>query len=155
MGSFVLPLHSLFRWLVLSGLIYTILRAGMALRSRRSFTRTDEALRHWTATIAHIQLVIGCILYFTSPLVKLFFSHFKGGSIARRELTFFGVVHVSLMFMAIVVITIGSALARRKEADRDKFRTLLLWFSIALVLLFIAIPWPFSPFAGRPLFRNF
>lgn len=155
MVPFVLPLHSLFRWLVLSSLVYTILRAWIGLQSRRPFTRADDAFRHWTATIAHIQLVIGCILYFTSPLVKLFFSHYKGDPITRGELTFFGVVHVSLMITSIVIITIGSALAKRKEADRDKFRTLLLWFTIALVLLFVAIPWPFSPYAGRPLFRTF
>jgi cbb3-type cytochrome oxidase subunit 3 len=30
---------------------------------------------------------------------------------------------------------------------------MLVWFTIALIIIFIAIPWPFSPFANRPYFR--
>jgi hypothetical protein len=57
------------------------------------------------------------------------------------------------MIMAIIIITIGSALAKRKSSDKEKFKTMGLWFSIALIIIFIAIPWPFSPFANRPYFR--
>ena len=184
MYSILLFLHSLFRWLVLSSLIYAILRAYRgfrsnggdwsnggdrsdegfrsdgrfrsdgATRSGRPFTKADDAIRHWTATIAHIQLTIGCVLYFTSPLIKLFFADFKG-ALAHPELSFFGMVHVSLMILSIVIITIGSALAKRATADADKFKIQFRWFSIALLLIFIAIPWPFSILAGRPLFRTF
>jgi hypothetical protein len=30
---------------------------------------------------------------------------------------------------------------------------MLIWLSIALIIIFIAIPWPFSPFANRPYYR--
>jgi hypothetical protein len=182
MYSLLLFLHSLFRWLVLFSLLYAILRAYRGLRSQgdsqssdgtqagRPFTKADDALRHWTATIAHIQLMLGCVLYFTSPLIKLYYSPDKaaitraGATIqaaamtraaAQQELSFFGIIHISLMLAAIVVITIGSALAKRRETSQDKFRTMLTWFSIALALILLAIPWPFSPLASRPLFRTF
>lgn len=142
--------HSLFRWLVLASLLSGIVLSYRGLRSGRPFTRTDDRLRHWTATIAHIQLMIGCIMYFTSPLIKLFFAGIRTG-----EPGFFGLVHISLMVAAIVVITIGSALAKRREGAKDKFRTMLTWFSIALLVILIAIPWPFSPLASRALFRTF
>jgi hypothetical protein len=154
MYSILLFFHSLFRWLVLSSLIYAIARAYRGLRSARPFTKADDSIRHWTATIAHIQLMLGCTLYFISPVIKQLFADLKK-SIAYKELTFFGIVHMSLMLTAIILITIGSALAKRKTAPEDKFRTMLRWFSIALTLIFIAIPWPFSPFANRPLFQTF
>jgi hypothetical protein len=59
------------------------------------------------------------------------------------------------MFVAIVLITIGSAKAKRKSNDTQKFKTMLIWFSIALLIIFIAIPWPFSPLANRPYIRTF
>ena len=62
-------------------------------------------------------------------------------------------IHSSLMLTAIVLITIGSAKAKRKPTDQEKFKTMLVWFSIALLIIFIAIPWPFSPFANRPYYR--
>jgi drug/metabolite transporter (DMT)-like permease len=57
------------------------------------------------------------------------------------------------MLTAIVLLTIGSALTKRKKDDRDKFKTMLTWFGIALIIILIAVPWPFSPFAQRPYLR--
>ena len=71
------------------------------------------------------------------------------------DLTFFGLIHILFMLTAIVIITIGSALAKRKPTDSEKFKTMLLWFSLALMLIFVAIPWPFSPLANRPYFRSY
>jgi MFS-type transporter involved in bile tolerance (Atg22 family) len=71
------------------------------------------------------------------------------------EHTFFRLIHISLMVISILVITIGSARAKRAEMDRLKFKILLIWFSIALLIILMAIPWPFSPLANRPYFRSF
>lgn len=154
MYSSLLFFHSLFRWLVLVSLLYALFRAYRGYTADSVFTKTDNAIRHWTATIAHIQLVLGFTLYFTSPIIKYFFANFKQ-EIHRIDLTFFGIIHFLLMLTAIVIITIGSALAKRKPTNKEKFRTMLVWFSIALGIIFLAIPWPFSPLANRPYFRPY
>jgi hypothetical protein len=71
------------------------------------------------------------------------------------EQTFFRFVHISLMLTSVVLITIGSAKAKRIETSRLKYKTMLIWFSIALLIILVAIPWPFSPLANRPYFRTF
>jgi len=144
--------HSLFRWLVLISLLYAIYRAYKGLASQSVFSKTDNAMRHWTATIAHIQLVIGMIIYTQSPLVRYFLQNFSI-AVRQADAVFFGLIHITLMLAAIVVITIGSSLAKRRPTDREKFRTMLVWFSIALLIIFMAIPWPFSPLAIRPYLR--
>lgn len=154
MYSSLIFCHSLIRWFVLASLIFALCRAYQGLKANKSFTKTDDSVRHWTATIAHIQLTIGSVLYFTSPLIKYFFANFKE-QIKNMDLAFFGLAHILLMTIAIVVITIGSAVAKRKASDKEKFRTILIWFSVALLIIFISIPWPFSPFANRPLIRTF
>ncbi|UFH53201.1 hypothetical protein [Spirosoma sp. KNUC1025] len=154
MYSSLLFFHSLVRWLVLGSLLYSIVRAYTGLNTHRVFTKTDNAIRHWTATIAHIQLVLGFTLYLNSPIIKYFFANFKQ-EMQRIDLAFFGIIHSLLMLAAIVFITIGSALAKRKPTDSEKFRTMLLWFSMALILIFVAIPWPFSPLANRPYLRSY
>ena len=123
------------------------------MTTQATFSSTDNAFRHWTATIAHIQLLLGFVLYFTSPTIQYFFKHTKD-AMHFLDVTFFSMIHISLMFVSIVIITVGSGLTKRKETDADKFKTMLLWFSIALVVIFIAIPWPFSPLSSRPLFRE-
>ena len=139
---FLLSFHSALRWLVLIALLSSIFRAAKGYFTEAVFTVTDNALRHWTATIAHIQLVIGVTLYIRNPLLL-------------KYSLFFRFIHISCMFTAVVLLTIGSALARRKPTDREKFRTMFVWFTISLIIILMAIPWPFSPLAERPLFRSF
>lgn len=148
----LLILHNFTRWLVLASLLYALFRACKGYASKAIFSKTDNAVRHWTATIAHMQLMIGMVLYFQSPIVKYFFANFKE-AINDFDIVFFGLVHSLLMLVAIVVVTIGSAKSKRQQTDRLKFKTMLIWFSIALFIIFIAIPWPFSPLSNRPYFR--
>jgi hypothetical protein len=145
--------HSLTRWLVLLSLFYAIYRAAKGYFSKDIFSKTDNFTRHFTATIAHVQLAIGITLFTQSPTVKYFWSNFKEASQSMDAL-FFGLLHLILMLIAIVLITLGSALAKRRLTDSEKFKTMLVWFTIALLIIFIAIPWPFSPLANRPYFKS-
>lgn len=150
MYHILIVLHSYVRWIVLLSMIIAVYKAFSGFISDKVFTKSDNAVRHWTATFAHMQLMIGMILYFQSPVIKYFLQN--AGS-AGAEYSFFGMIHSTLMLVAVIVITIGSAMAKRKETDKAKFKTMLLWYSLALVIIFVAIPWPFSPFANRPYIR--
>ncbi|SHK13344.1 hypothetical protein [Chryseobacterium polytrichastri] len=145
-------LHSTFRWLVLLSLIYSLFIAYKGYFSNKNFSKTDDSIRHWTATIAHIQLILGITLYSQSPIVKYFWNNFSTAK-ESFDLLFFGLIHIFLMLFSIVLITIGSALTKRKTTDKEKFKTMMIWYTVALIIIFIAIPWPFSPLANRPYFR--
>ncbi|MEL5901311.1 MULTISPECIES: hypothetical protein [Bacteroidota] len=154
MYSTLLVFHSLIRWLVFAFLLYSIYRAFVGYLNDKPFSKTDNAFRHWTATIAHIQLMVGIILYTQSPIVKYFWRKTET-DLQNLDLTFYGIIHIFLMLTAIVLLTIGSALAKRQPTDKEKFKTMLVWFSIALIIIFIAVPWTFSPLSSRPNFRTF
>jgi signal transduction histidine kinase len=127
MYSTLLFLHSLFRWLVLVFLVYSIYRAFKGYKRNKPFSKTDNAFRHWTATVAHIQLMIGIIIYTQSPVVKYFWANTKT-ALQNLDLTFYGLIHIVLMLAAIVGLTIGSALATMYKsnsgsgADLNRFR---------------------------------
>lgn len=154
MYTALLPLHSLMRWLVLISLLTAIFMGFRGWILKKKFSRLDNSVRHWTATIAHIQLLIGIGLYFISPLTSYFLHHFKE-AVHLREIRFFGMEHSLMMLIGIVVITLGSAKARRKPTDAEKFRTMAVWFSVGLLILLSSIPWAFSPFTARPHIRPF
>lgn len=145
-------LHSTFRWLVLLSLVYSIFIAYKGYFSNKEFTKTDHFVRHSTATIAHIQLILGITLYSQSPIIKYFWNNFNEAK-KSFDLLFFGLIHIFLMLLSVILITIGSSISKRKTTDKEKFKTLLIYFIIALIVIFIAIPWPFSPLANRPYFR--
>ncbi len=150
----LLSLHSLFRWLLSAALVTTLFRAFIGYKKALPFGKDINALRHWTATMAHVQLIIGITLYGQSPVTKYFWNNFNTAKHNTDNL-FFGLIHILLMLAAITILTIGSATAKRKAVDADKYKTILLWYSVALVVLLAAIPWPFSPLAQRPLLRPF
>lgn len=146
--------HSMVRWAVLGTLLYSIYRSYTGYTQKLIFTKGDDSLRHWTATTAHIQLMLGIVLYTQSPNTK-FSLHAIGTNGQLTQPFFFGVLHLLLMVSAIVIITIGSAMAKRKTTNGEKFKTMLIWFGVALLVILIAIPWPFSPLAQRPYLRSF
>lgn len=146
--------HSVFRWLVLLSLVYAIYRAIKGWAGHAVFTKTDHSVRHITATIAHIQLALGYVLYFKSPVIAWFRSHYHEAT-RQSDYLFFGLVHILLMTASVVIITIGSSAAKRMETSTGKFRIMAILFGLALLIILIAIPWPFSPFAHRPYLRSF
>jgi hypothetical protein len=154
MYSNLLVIHSFVRWLVLISLIFAIYMAFKGWFTNKVFSKFDDIIRHWTATITHIQLIFGLWLYFISPIIDYFLNNYKI-AVHQREIRFFGMEHNIMMLIAILIITFGSFKAKRKPTDKEKFKTMAIWFTIALVIIFISIPWSFSPFANRPLFRQF
>lgn len=150
----LLATHSLIRWLLLVALLLSLVSAYSGWFSNRKFDRFDNSVRHWTATIAHIQLVFGLWLYTISPFSNHFLRDFSD-SIHQRDLRFFGMEHSLMMVIAIVLITIGSVKAKRKTMDNEKFKTMAIWYTIGLLIILASIPWVFSPFTSRPNFRPF
>ncbi|MBL4678510.1 MAG: hypothetical protein JKY70_20265 [Mucilaginibacter sp.] len=153
MFDILLFVHSVMRWVVLISLLTAIYKACDGYMKGRVFSNADNALRHWTATIAHIQLMVGMLVYTQSPNAKFSFKQ----PVFYGHITptfFFGVLHLLMMLSAIVLITVGSATAKRKAGDRQKFKTMLIWFGIALLVILLAIPWPFSPLAQRAYLRS-
>ena len=154
MYPFLLALHSLIRWLVLLSLLTSIFIGFRGWFQQKKFSKHDNFIRHTTATIAHVQLLLGIWLYCISPVVDYFLHHFKE-AVHERQVRFFGMEHITVMIIAIIFITIGSAKAKRKPTDKEKFKTMAIWFSIGLLLILTSIPWQFLPLTSRPYFRAF
>ena len=154
MYNALLATHSLIRWLVLTSLVYSLYRAYSGWFGNKPFTKSDNSIRHITATIAHVQLIAGLWLYFISPIIDYFLHHYAEAK-TQSEIRFFGMEHSVMMLIAIIIITIGSAKAKRKTTDLEKFKTMATWYSVALFIILVCIPWKFSPLASRPYFRGF
>lgn len=150
----LLTVHSFVRWISLALLVYMIIRAYSGWLSSGKFTSGDSSIRKWTITSLHLQLIIGIILYFISPITTYFIGHFSE-TVGTRSIRFFGMEHVIMMLAAIVIATIGSARSKRRAEDILKFKTLAIWLTISLILILAAMPWPFSQAISRPWFRLF
>jgi hypothetical protein len=154
MYAFILALHSLTRWFVLASLLFALYRAYSGWLSGKTYSKFDDRVRSITVNIANIQFTIGLWLYFISPITNYFISHFKE-AVHNRQIRFFGMEHITMMLIGIALISIASSKAKRKTTDKEKFKTLAIWLTIALLVILSSIPWSFSPLISRPLFRPF
>lgn len=130
--------HSGLRWVVLATLIIVIVNSIGKTNGSRAFTNKDRRLSMMALIFVHLQLIIGLILYFISPLVI-----FSGESMKNEILRFYLVEHLSLMLVAIILITVGYSRAKRAIDEGKKFKNILVFYLIGLILILISIPWPF------------
>ena len=130
MYAILIALHSLFRWLVVLSLTYATAVACQGWITKRAFSKYDNLVRHGTATIAHIQLLLGLALYFVSPIVQYFLQNFSEG-VHQREIRFFGMEHIFMMLLASIRIT------RRRLLLRCLQRVGLVIIQVNILLLII------------------
>ena len=141
---YVLALHSVVRWLVV---IVGLLAAGKAIAGwlgTQPFARLDDQLGLIFTISMDVQLVVGLLLYIVfSPLTQAAFANF-GAAMREPTLRFFAVEHILLMVIAVVLTHVGRALSRRAASDEKKHQRAAIFFTLAMLAVLIAIPWPWS-----------
>lgn len=142
----LLHTHSLLRYILLIFILISIVKSLNGWLSGKNFTAGDRKLALFTVISAHLQLVIGFALYFISPSVKAGLAD-MGDAMKDASLRFWSVEHIGMMLIAIILITIGNARSKRAGTDSGKHKNIALFFLIALIIIFLAIPWPWSTIA--------
>lgn len=87
---------------------------------------------------AHLQLVIGLVLYFTSPLGL---EAFSGANMKNSLSRLYFLEHPLMMILAIVLITIGYSKAKRAKEDYQANKTVMIFYILGLILVLSRIPW--------------
>lgn len=154
MYSLLLTIHSFVRWLLLVSLVIATVYGYWGWLRAKPFKSTHHLLRNMVTVIALIQLTLGVWLYLISPVTDYFIHHYTV-AVHQREIRFFGMEHSSMMVLSIAFTLITSRKINSRPTDAMKFRTMAIWYSIVLVIIFLSIPWSFSPFTSRPLFRAY
>lgn len=149
----LLTVHSWVRWAVVLSTLGVGARCAWGwLRGGRWTPKDASFARVWVAAI-DIQVALGLLLYFTaSPIAQIARQDLRGAW-SSEWLRFFGIVHPLVMLVAAAVMHAAWIWTRRTEDDAsDRFRRLGLGVLAVLVLVALAIPWPFLSY-GRPLTR--
>jgi hypothetical protein len=149
----LLPIHSLLRWALLLLLLAAIIKSLSGLLSKSTYGPSDNKTSLFLMISAHLQLVVGLLMFFVSPMVQ-----FTGEAMKSAELRFFTMEHSTMMIIAIALITMGRILSKKAQSDRTKHLRSFIFFTLALLIIFMMIPWPFhlpgNP-AQRPWFYPF
>ncbi|MDX6745336.1 hypothetical protein SHK09_00920 [Polaribacter sp. PL03] len=133
-------IHSYWAYLVLAILVFAVINAIIGLTQKKQFADKDLRLGLFTLIVAHIQLLIGLGWYFMSPWFKALKAD-AAAVMADKPTRLLAVEHPIMMILAIVLITIGWSKHKKKQEDAAKFKTFVIFYGLALLLILSRIPW--------------
>jgi len=135
-------LHSYWAYLVLLIVLLATFNALAGFFSKREYGAKDFRISLFALIVTHIQFLIGLILYFVSPLGLQNISNVGMGAV-MKDSTFrlYAVEHPLIMLLTVIFITIGYSKHKKKLLSSGKFKTLAIFYTIALVLMLSRIPW--------------
>ena len=132
-------LHSGIAYLALLALVVVIFYMLIGSLSNREFTEKDRKIGLIAFILSHIQLLVGLILYFISPLGLEMLS--SGSAMSDPAARLLALEHPLINIIAIVVISVGYIRAKKMSISRAKFRSIYMMYAIGLVLILSRIPW--------------
>lgn len=123
--------HSGWRYLVLILLVIALIQAIAGWLGKKSYTEGNRKLNVFTLISAHIQFLLGLVLYFMNDWYKIDSSAALG--------RYWKMEHISMMLLAVILITVGNARSKRGSDAVVKHRSVALYFGLALILIIAAI----------------
>jgi hypothetical protein len=139
--------HSGLRWVALILLLLAIVNAFTS----STYEKKHRLVNLFAMVSLHTQLLIGLVLYFISPRVK-FVENWMSSEVAKGAFRFYNMEHISLMIIAIILVTIGHSKSKKGPTPVDKFKPIKLWYVVGLILIIASIPWPFRTALGGAWF---
>ena len=136
MYDFLQKFHSGWAYLALLLLVITVLNSVIGLSSKKEFTEKDRKIALFGLVFTHIQLLVGLILYFVSPLGKASLGQMSDASLRLTSLE-----HPLINIIAIVLITIGWSKHKKATTNDAKFKSIAVFYGLGLVLIVARIPW--------------
>ena len=136
MYTFIQKFHSGWAYLALLLLVVAVVNSLIGWSSKKEFTARDRKIAMFGLIATHIQLVVGLILYFVSPLGSAVFGQMKDAALRLTSLE-----HPLTNIIAITLITIGWSKHKRAATNEAKFKSIAIFFGLGLLLILSRIPW--------------
>jgi len=136
MYTFIQKFHSGWAYLALLLLVIAVANSMIGMSSKKEFTAKDRKIAMFGLIATHIQLVVGMILYFVSPLGSVVFGQMKDAALRLTSLE-----HPLTNLIAITLITIGWSKHKKATTNEAKFKSIAIFFGLGLLLILSRIPW--------------
>ena len=136
MYQFIQKFHSGWAYLALLILVVAVVNALIGKFSGKEFTSKDRKIALFALIAIHIQLLVGLVLYFVSPLGLE-----SLGQMSDKALRLTSLEHPLINIIAIALITVGWSKHKKLVSSESKFKTFSIFYSIGLLLILSKIPW--------------
>lgn len=144
-GGILQLFHSILRWLVLLSVSVSGIVALKGYLRKDPIIVWERSLTILAMVLCHVQLVIGLALYGlkfkTYDAITARGNQSWMGDTVRR---FWKFEHIGMMILAIALVTIGRILSKRAKTEPGKQLRIAVFYLLALLIMLVMIPWPFT-----------
>lgn len=137
----ILQLHSYWAIIVLLVLLIAFANALIAFIKKRSYKDLDMRIARFTLIVMHFQLLFGLGVYFVSTYYKSAKAVGMGAAMRDSSTRFYIMEHPLVMILAIVLVTVGFVKHKKQPISLARFKTLSIYYALALLLVLSRIPW--------------
>lgn len=134
-------IHSYWAIIALVVLIAAVINALHGIISKKEFLEKDLRISLFAVIATHIQLILGFVAYYFSSFYETMRAIGMGQVMKNSELRKLLVEHPVTVIIAITLITMGFSKHKNKQSSTAKFKTIAIYYSIALLLILLVIPW--------------
>ena len=134
----LLHAHSGLAYLLLAAIVFAIVYNLIGFMGNKPFTEGNRKIALIGLIATHIQVVIGLVLYFVSPYGL---SNFSGGNMKDSGARLLMLEHPLTMIIAAVLVTVGYSQAKRLTDSNARYKKMLIFFTLGLILILSRIPW--------------
>ncbi|MCL6462277.1 hypothetical protein SAMN05444372_101374 [Flavobacterium micromati] len=136
MYYFIQKFHSGWAYIALLVLVVAVVTFFSGMFSKTEFTSANRKIGLIALIVIHIQLLVGLILYFVSPL-----GFASLGQMSDKALRLTSLEHPLINIIAIALITIGWSRHKKLVTSASKFKTFSIFYGLGLLLILSRIPW--------------
>lgn len=136
MYHFIQKFHSGWAYIALLLLVVAVVNSLIGLLAKKEFTATSRKIALFALISIHVQLLVGLILYFVSPL-----GFNSLGQMSDKLLRLTSLEHPLTNIIAIALITYGWIKHKKAPTNHAKFLSVNLFYALGLLLISAKIPW--------------
>ncbi len=142
MYTFIQKFHSGWAYLALLLLIIVVVNSFVGFSGKKEFKEKDRKIALFGLVFSHVQLLVGLFLYFISPLGYSNIGSLGMGEVMKNAALRLTVIeHPIINIIAIVLITIGWSKHKKATTSEGKFKSILIFYALGLLLILSRIPW--------------
>jgi hypothetical protein len=134
----LIVLHSYNRYMVVLLLLATILHFSFKYWKNAAPAPLDRALAGANLGFAHLQLLLGLATYFMG-------GHHQNINMKDQASRYWGMEHLLMMLIAIVLITLSVAATKRIEDNKKRYFRIFLYNAIAFLVIAVGLSYGVAP----------
>lgn len=129
-------LHTIISGTFLIIAVWLLARSIRGIMKNYTYTGFDKLLSYGFIITLYLQLIFGLIL-FANPSAEDYSN--VEGALKMASKRFWPIEHIVLMLFALFIANIGLIFSNQAHKSRDKYRKILIYYAIAIVMIAISL----------------